>query len=94
MVQAFLVGVTAFKEPGDFLNQGSVLSDFAKLTSNRSYLLARVPDVLRLLLCQALERQGVPYNVIAKSDLPDERLWVRFQGTSFLCESAWAEFGA
>jgi hypothetical protein len=94
MLQAFLAGVGAFKGPGDFLNQGCLLEGFTKVTSDRSYLLARAPDVLCRLLCDELDRQLVPHNVLQHSPWPESRLWVRLEGAGFLCGSAWAEFEA
>jgi hypothetical protein len=92
MVQTFLASVGAFKGVGDFLNQGLLLRDFTKISSGRSYLLARAPDVLSRLLCDELDRQLVPYNVVANSKWPENRQWVRLEDTGFLCERAWAEF--
>lgn len=91
-LQAYLVSAGAFKGPGDFLNQGEVLAQFAKITSGRSYLLARGPDVVCRLLCDELDRQSVSRTVIAHSSPPESRLWVRLNGSGFLCARAWAEF--
>jgi hypothetical protein len=79
-LQTYLCEVGAFKETGDFLNQGQLLSRFVKLTSGRSYLLARGPDVICRLLCEELDKQAVPYNVpynvIVHRCPAEDRLWV------------------
>ncbi len=92
MLQAFLAGAHAFKEPGDFLNQGYVLADFARITSGRSYLVASAPDSLCRLICIELVRQKVDHNIIRHSLGPETRLWVQLNGEGFLCERAWAQF--
>ena len=91
-LQAYLVAADAFKGPSDFLNQGEVLARFAKITSGKSYLLARGPDVVCRLLCDELGAQAVSHTVIAHSRPPEDRLWVRLNGSGFLCARAWAEF--
>lgn len=91
-LQAYLVAADAFKGPGDFLNQGDVLARFAKITSGRSYSLARGPEVVCRLLCDELGRQSVSHTVISHSSPPESRLWVRLNGSGFLCARAWAEF--
>lgn len=91
MLQAFLTEASAFKGPGDFLNEGCLLDNFAKITSGGSYLLARAPDVLCRLLCDELDRQAVPHNVIEHATQPENRLWVRLGQAGFFCGRAWAE---
>ena len=94
ILQAFLHRLGALKGPGDFLNQGHLLQDFERLSAGNSYLLARAPDVLRSLLCDELDRQQVPHNIIQHATSVDTRLWVRFGDQGFLCGEAWAEFAA
>ena len=91
-LQAYLAAADAFKAPGDFLNQGEVPARFAKIASGRSYLLARGPDAVCRLLCDELDRQAVSHTVIAHIRPPEDRLWVRLNGSGFLCKRAWAEF--
>ena len=90
-LQSYLYGVGSFKGPGDFLNNGETLSRFAKLTSGRSYQVARGPDVISDLVCQELGAQGVPHNVLTNRLPAEDRLWVKLNGSSFLCQSAWAD---
>ena len=93
-LQTYLGEVGAFKGPGDFLNNGALLSSFAKVTSGQSYLIARGPDVVCHLLSEELDRQAVPHNVLTHHCPVENRLWVSLNGSSFLCATAWAEFAS
>ena len=82
----------AFKEPKDFMNGGqgeTPIATFAKIASENSFLLATAPEEVCTLLTAELERQGVPHNVVRRTDVRVEtRLHVRLDRSDFLCGSA------
>lgn len=67
------------------------LSRFAELTNASAYLLARVPKSLCEFICNDLKTQGVPFNVMGK-ETHRKGLIVRWQGATFECQAAYAEF--
>jgi len=82
----------SYKKARDFLNcPPGKLIRFAELTNASAYLLARVPKSLCEFLCADLKTQGVPFNIMGKETHQD-RLIVHWQGTSFGCQTAYAEF--
>jgi hypothetical protein len=91
LLQDRLHDADAFLGPEDLLNQCDRLSEFLRLASGSSFLLARTPAALTGLLRSELDRQQVPYTVLARQAGVESRLWVRFAGGSFLCERAFAE---
>jgi hypothetical protein len=93
-VEDYLWEADATKTARDFLNMGDggLLGDFRQLTNSHLYLLARVPESLRATVCDELERQAVPYNVLGGGGTDEDRLLIRFGNGSFACKEAVAEF--
>jgi hypothetical protein len=91
MFQAHLHSAGAFITVGDLLNQGTVLVDFLRLASGKSFLLARTPTALTALLRAELDGQSVPHTVVAHKSRFENRLWVRLNGQSFFCARAYAD---
>lgn len=84
----------ACRDARDFLNTGSgLLSGFIGITTTTSYLVARGPESIRQLVCDELQRQSVPHNVLPERGRADDALLVHLGGSSFLCGAAFAEFG-
>jgi hypothetical protein len=82
----------SFYRPNYFLNFGRLLTDFQKITSSKSYLLARGPDSICRVICSHLDTQNVKYNVITGPAQPETRLWVRLGSSHLLCNAAYAVF--
>jgi hypothetical protein len=82
----------SFKQPKDFLNcgqSGTPLATLAKIVSENSFLLACAPEEICTVLTAELERQGVPHNIVRRTDARVEsRLHVRLDNSDFLCRSA------
>lgn len=88
----FLAREGAFYAPGDFLNCATEISRFVAMARAPGFMLGQGPGCVRDLLCAELERQGVVYNVIQTLADQESRMLVRIGGSSFLCNSAVAEF--
>lgn len=91
-VQDYLLAERAPRIPGDFLNAGSQLSQFLKITASACYLLATGPDSICKIVRSELDRQSVPYTVLAANGHAESPLFVRLGGLTFFCDSAVAEF--
>jgi hypothetical protein len=85
----------AFMRAAEFLNMGTgnqsehfSFGRFRAIASSRSYLVGRGPESIRRVVCAELARQNVPHNVLTHELDRDRRLWVRFGGSDFLCNSA------
>lgn len=81
----------AFKHVSDYLNNGYSLRAFSEMTAKMSYCLGHCPASVLEILSEELKAQHVPYTVIAHTCRPENRLWVRLNGSDFLCADAWAE---
>ena len=90
----FLAREGAFYTPADFLNGAAEISRFAAITQAPGFMLGSGPECVRALLCAELERQGVRFSVIHTMRDVESRLLVRLGGSSFVCDTAVAEFEA
>ncbi len=91
-LHAQLQKLQSYKKARDFLNcPPGKLSRFVELTNASAYLLARVPKSLCEFICVDLKAQGVPFNIVGKETHRDG-LIVRWQDTTFGCQTAYAEF--
>lgn len=88
----FLAREGAFYAPEDFLNCAAEISRFVGMARTPGFMLGQGPDCVRALLCAELERQGVGHNVIYTLADEESRMLVRVGKSSFLCNSAVAEF--
>ncbi len=90
-VNDHLVGAGSFRTVGDFLNCAQTISAFMELAESRSYLLARCPESIRLLLTDELRKQGVPFTEERPVQQLSQGLLVRLGNSAFLCQRAWAD---
>ena len=90
----FLAREGAFYTPADFLNGAAEISRFTAITQTPGFMLGSGPECVRALLCAELERQGVRFSVVHTMRDVDSRLLVRLGGSSFVCDTAVAEFEA
>ncbi|MGH6996674.1 MAG: hypothetical protein ACREEO_00710 [Phenylobacterium sp.] len=88
----FLAREGAFHTPADFLNGAAEISRFTAMTQTPGFMLGGGPECVRALLCAELERQGVPFSVVHTMTDVESRLLVRLGGSSFVCDTAVAEF--
>jgi hypothetical protein len=89
-VHDFLAEREAIRRPGDFLNSAERISRFAAITQTAGYWLGSGPAWLRDMLCEELERQGVPYDVVHTAREPASGWLVRLGDSAFVCEEAYA----
>jgi hypothetical protein len=93
-LERYLEKAEAFKQPKDFLNCGqsnAPVTKFAEIASENSFLLACAPEEVCAVLTAELERQGVPHNIVRRTDARiEDRLLVRLDNSEFLCGSAGA----
>ncbi len=87
----YLLSSDAFLRAEHFLNQAANLSRFAAMAQTRGFLIGQGPRCIRDLICEELDRQSVPHNVV-KIVAADQRFLVRLGNSAFLCDSALAEF--
>ena len=90
----FLAREGAFYTPADFLNGAAEISGFTAITQTPGFMLGSGPECVRALLCAELERQGVRFSVVHTMRDVESRLLVRLGGSSFVCDTAVAEFEA
>jgi hypothetical protein len=81
----------AFLTPEHFLNQAADLSRFAAMAQSSGFLVGRGPCCIRDLICDELDRQSVPHNVVRTVGDTEPKFLVRLGRSAFLCESALAE---
>jgi hypothetical protein len=84
----------AAKTARDFLNMDDqgLLGSFREFTCSFLYLLAPVPESLREIVCDELQRQAVPYNVLGGKGRQIDGFLVRLGDGSFVCQEAIGEF--
>lgn len=90
-LQDYLQSRGAFRDVSDYLNEGHSLRAFSTMTANASYCLGRCSAPVFQLLSEELTAQRVPHILVENPSPPEERLWVRLDGSDFLCTDAWAE---
>ncbi len=90
-VHDFLSARGAFLPPERFLNQAYDLSKFVGMAQSDGFMIASGPRCIRDLVCEELERQSVPHNVLGTPADTEPRLLVRLGSSAFFCETAWAE---
>ncbi len=79
--------------PRDVLNcPPGKLSRFADLTSSSHYVIANAPRKIAAFICADLDSQAVRHYQLVGSSLFSPRLIVRWYGSLFICEAAFAEF--
>lgn len=79
--------------PRDVLNcPPGKLSRFAVLTSSSHYVVAKAPHKIAAFICADLDSQAVSYYQLKGSNLFSPRFVVRWYGSIFTCEAAFAEF--
>lgn len=92
-LEEHLLAADTYMRPEDFLNWPSSLRKFAEMTASGSYLVARAPIGVCKIVVDELERQCVPHNLVGGSRVATDvqaakGLWVRLNGSSFLCRGA------
>jgi len=94
VVHDYLIDVGSFKLPHDFLNFNfdRKLSGFASIARTDSFLVARAPESLCAIICEELERQGVPHHLLTSTLPQEKRIWVSIGDCNFLCDTATAIF--
>jgi hypothetical protein len=93
-IESYLDAANAFKNPTDFLNEASSVSKFQKNTSARMYLLASVPNGLKSIICEEIERQNVPYTIYKTGAHPRSDVVIRLGSAGFFCTAATLEFAS
>lgn len=91
-VHDYLSAADAFLRAEHFLNQADDLSRFVSMTQSAGFMVAHGPRCIRDLVCQELERQSVPHNVLETRDDTEPSLLVRLGDCAFFCERASAEY--
>ncbi len=81
----------AFVGPEHFLNHATDISRFVTMTKVGGFLVGRGPTCIRDLICDELERQAVPHNVVHSAVDTEPRFLVRLGNSAFLCQEALAE---
>ena len=91
-VHDYLIASDAFLTAEHFLNQAGDLTRFIEMTQSTGFMIARGPSCIRDLVCQELERQSAPYDVLRTPIGSEPRLLVRLGNSTFFCDRASAEF--
>lgn len=90
-VNDHLAGADSFRTVGDFLNCAQTVSGFMEIAESSSYLLARCPESIRLLLTDELKKQNAPFTEERPVHKISQGFLVRVGNSAFLCGHAWAD---
>jgi hypothetical protein len=93
-LQDVLLALKCPYSPGHYLNMGNSESftEFVAIASSGSFLLCRGPEAGCNAVCGTLKRSGVAFNVVRGKDLSRGLIYVRLQGSHWICRSAYAVF--